>query len=314
MSENTETQIVKKPASLKDLLTSDDVRARLEDILGKRASTFATSVLQITQQNTMLQNAVPSSIVGAAMTSATLNLPLNNNLGYAYIIPFNERQKDGSSLVKAQFQIGYKGFIQLAMRSGQFKTIHTTDVKDGEIIGRNRLSGEIEFNWIEDDAERLSKNTVGYVAYFKLINGFEATFYMTMTELNGHGKKFSQTFKKDFGLWKDDFDSMAKKTVLKLLLSKYAPMSIEMQTAKEIDQASLQWNEEEKTIDTTYIDNDEVKIDVELERITGFLNDAQTQEDLDLIKPQISEEYLPLFKEAQKRINGKNPINKNLKN
>ena len=134
---------------LNDIFNSETVKNQLQEILGKRASTFATSVIQITQSNSMLQNAVPSSIVGAAMTSATLNLPLNNNLGYAYIIPFNERQKDGSYLTKAQFQIGYKGFIQLAMRSGQFKTIHTTDVKEGEIISRDRLSGEIDFQWID---------------------------------------------------------------------------------------------------------------------------------------------------------------------
>lgn len=301
MSGNKITKTTKD--KLQDIFNSDNVKEQLQEILGKRASTFATSVIQITQQNSMLQNAVPSSIVGAAMTSATLNLPLNNNLGYAYIIPFNERQKDGSYLVKAQFQIGYKGFIQLAMRSGQFKTIHCTDVKLGEIVKRDRLSGEIEFDWIDDEKERDSKSTIGYVGYFKLINGFESTMYMTIENLNNHGKKFSQTFKKNFGLWKDDFDSMAKKTVLKLLLSKYAPLSIDMQTANESDQASLDWNEDEEVINTTYVDNTEAEIDPEEERITAFLNESKTQDDLDVIRPQITEKYLPLFKEAQKRIN-----------
>lgn len=294
---------------LNDIFNSETVKNQLQEILGKRASTFATSVIQITQSNSMLQNAVPSSIVGAAMTSATLNLPLNNNLGYAYIIPFNERQKDGSFLVKAQFQIGYKGFIQLSMRSGQFKTIHTSDVKKGEIISRDRLSGEIDFQWIEDDAQREKTETIGYVAYFRLLNGYEATMFMSMSELQGHGKKFSQTFKKGFGLWKDDFDSMAKKTVLKLLLSKYAPMSIDMQTARDMDQASLEWNEEDETIETTYVDNEEEVIDVEKERIRVFLENCETQDDLEIIRPQISDEWLPMFKEAQKRVNKKNPIN-----
>lgn len=308
MSEN-KTQIVKSTKDkLQDIFNSDNVQKQLTEILGKRASTFATSVIQITQSNAMLQNAVPSSIVGAAMTSATLNLPLNNNLGYAYIIPFNERQKDGTYLVKAQFQIGYKGFIQLSMRSGQFKTIHATDVKQGEIITRDRLSGEIDFQWIEDDAIREKTETIGYVAYFRLLNGYEATLYMSMKELDGHGKKFSQTFKKNFGLWKDDFDSMAKKTVLKLLLSKYAPMSIDMQTARDTDQAALEWNENENTIDTTYIDNEEIQIDAEAERIKTFLENASSQDDLDIIYPQVTEEYLPLYKEAQKRVNKLNPI------
>lgn len=304
------TQIVKSTKDkLNDIFSSETVKNQLQEILGKRASTFATSVIQITQSNSLLQKAVPSSIVGAAMTSATLNLPLNNNLGYAYIIPFNERQKDGSFLVKAQFQIGYKGFIQLSMRSGQFKTIHTSDVKKGEIISRDRLSGEIDFQWIEDDAQREKTETIGYVAYFRLLNGYEATMFMSMSELQGHGKKFSQTFKKGFGLWKDDFDSMAKKTVLKLLLSKYAPMSIDMQTARDMDQASLEWNEEDETIETTYVDNEEEVIDVEKERIRVFLENCETQDDLEIIRPQISDEWLPMFKEAQKRVNKKNPIN-----
>ena len=303
------TQLTKTAKDkLQEIFSSDTVKEQLQEILGKRASTFATSVIQITQQNAMLQNAVPSSIVGAAMTSATLNLPLNNNLGYAYIIPFNERQKDNSYLVKAQFQIGYKGFIQLAMRSGQFKTIHCTDVKNGEIESRNRLTGEMDFKWIEDDLERDKTQTVGYVAYFKLLKGYEATLYMTAKELEGHGKKFSQTFKKNFGLWKDNFDSMAKKTVIKLLLSKYAPMSIDMQTASESDQATLEWNEEEETIDTNYIDNTEEKVDAEAERIKDFLEEATTQEELDTIRPQIGEDFLPLFKEAQKRVNKIKPI------
>ena len=295
--------VEQKNNTIEGLISSEAVKNRLEDILGKRASTFATSVIQITKQNEMLQNAVPSSIIGAAMTSATLNLPLNNNLGYAYIIPFNERQKDGSFLTKAQFQIGYKGYIQLAMRSGQFKTIHTTDVKKGEILGRDRLSGTIDFEWIEDEVEREKQDTIGYVAYFKLLNGYEATLYMTLDKLQNHGKKFSQTFKRNFGLWKDDFDSMAKKTVLKLLLSKYAPMSVDMQTAKESDQSSLEWNEENQTIEPKYIDNKEEEIDHEEVRIKKFLADAETQEDLEMIRPEITEKYMPLFKDAQKRVN-----------
>lgn len=277
---------------LKMMLDSEDIKNRLQEILGKRSSTFATSVLQITQQNDMLKKATPNSIIGAAMTAATLNLPLNNNLGYAYIIPFNERQKDNSYLTKAQFQIGYKGFIQLAMRSNQFKTIHTTDVKEGEIIGRNRLSGEIDFQWIEDEEQREKTKTIGYVAYFRLINGYEATMYMTIKDLEKHGKKFSQTYKKNFGLWKDEFDSMAKKTVLKLLLSKYAPMSIEMAQARDSDQASLDWNEEENTIETTYVDNDEVKIDHDLERQRSLIDGAETIDDLDFARGVITDKVL----------------------
>jgi recombination protein RecT len=289
MSENALTTTEDKN-TLQGLLSSNNIKKRLEEILGKNAATFATSVIQITKSNKLLVNAEPASIVGAAMTAATLNLPLNNSLGYAYIIPFNERQENGQFMQKAQFQIGYKGFIQLAMRSGQFKTIHTTDVKQGEVLERNRLSGDITFQWIEDDAIREKTETIGYVAYFRLLNGHEATLFMSMKELDGHGKRFSQTFKKNFGLWKDDFDSMAKKTVLKLLLSKYAPLSIDMQTAVKTDQASF--NDAENIDDINYTDNEVKEIDPDLERMNLLVKDAKTQEDIDFAREHVTDKVL----------------------
>ena len=305
-----ETQLTttKTPKTLQALLDSENIKERLNDILGKRASTFASSVIQITQSNNMLKNAEPSSIVGAAITSATLNLPLNNNLGYAYIIPFNERQKEGGYLVKAQFQIGYKGFIQLAQRSGSFKTVNVTEIKEGEIENTDRLTGEMTFNWIQDEKERETKKTIGYVGYFGLTNGFEKSMFMSLDDLNKHGKKFSQTFKKGFGLWRDDFDAMAKKTVLKLLLSKYAPLSIDMQSAVHVDQASF--NDVDDINDVNYIDNKkEEKVDPIAERILILLNDVKTQEDLDFIKglkEAQTEEYLSIIKGKQIELNKKN--------
>lgn len=293
---------IQKKESVQSLLSSENVKNRLNEILGKRSSTFATSVLQIVKSNAMLANAEPSSVVGAAMTAATINLPLNNNLGFAYIIPFNEKQKDGSYLVKAQFQISYRGFIQLAMRSNQFKTINVSEVVEGEIASQDRLSGEIEFNWIQDDKERLKKKTVGYVAYFRLVNGFEKSMYMSSDELNAHGKKFSQTFKKNFGLWKTDFDAMAKKTVLKLLLSKYAPMDIEgMDKAVITDQATF--NSADDINDINYPDNEEPKHDPDSERIRMFIESAESQDDLDFAKGQAGEEHLELIKAKQKELN-----------
>lgn len=290
----TQTQI----GGLKSLLESDSIKNKLNDILGKRAPTFATSIIQIAQSNDLLARAEPNSIVAAAMTAATLNLPLNNNLGLAYIIPFKKRNEDGSFKQVAQFQIGYKGFIQLAQRTGQFTRINSTDVRKDEIAFRDRLSGDIDFQWITDDKERLKTPIIGYVAYFRLKNGFEASLYMSMQELTTHGKKFSQTFKKDFGLWKDDFDSMAKKTVLKLLLSKKAPLSIDMQTAVNTDQASF--DDVENTEDIDYIDNTEVKIDPEKERILGFIKTIETQDDVDVIRASVPDDMQEVFNEKLK--------------
>ena len=301
MSEN---KLATQKTTVKSLLESESVKTRIEEILGKNAATFATSVIQIQQSNKLLVNADPQSIIGAALTSATLNLPLNNSLGYAYLIPFNERQSNGSYLSKAQFQIGYKGFHQLAMRSGQFKTIHATDVKEGEIESRDRLTGEMTFNFIEDEVLRDKTQTIGYISYFKLLNGFEAYHYMSSKEIEKHAKKFSQTYKKGFGLWKDDLHSMALKTVLKLLLSKKAPLSIDMQKAVETDQASFK-NEDE----FEHPDNKVIEVDPIAERILSLLNDVKNQDDLDFVKglPEAqTEEYLSITKGIQIRLNKEN--------
>jgi recombination protein RecT len=301
MSEN---KLSTQRTTVKSLLESESVKTRIEEILGKNAATFATSVIQIQQSNKLLVNADPQSIIGAALTSATLNLPLNNSLGYAYLIPFNEKQANGTYLTKAQFQIGYKGFHQLAMRSGQFKTIHATDVKEGEIESRDRLTGEMTFNFIEDDNVREKTQTIGYISYFRLLNGFEAYHYMSSKEMEKHAKKFSQTYKKGFGLWKDDLYSMALKTVLKLLLSKKAPLSIDMQKAVETDQASFK-NEDE----FEHIDNKVIEIDPVAERVLMLLNDVKTQDDLDFVKgleEAQTEEYLSIIKGIQTKLNKEN--------
>lgn len=235
----------------KALFSQESVRKKFEEMLGKRAPQFITSVLQIISSNEMLKAADPMSVYNAAAVAATLDLPLNNSLGFAYIVPYNS--KDGC---KAQFQVGYKAFIQLAQRSGQFKTINATDVHDGEIKRFNRLTGEIEFEWLSTEAREKAK-VIGYVSYFKLLNGFDKSLYMTVEELQAHGKNFSQTFKKGFGLWKDNFEAMAMKTVLKLLLSKYAPLSIEMQKAVITDQAFIN---DVEAVDVSYPDNDDAEM------------------------------------------------------
>lgn len=275
---------------VQSLLSSENIKKRLHEILGKKASTFSTSIMQIIKSNDMLAAAEPNSVVGAAMTAATLDLPLNNSIGFAYIIPFNTKNPDGSKSVKASFQIGYKGFIQLAQRSGQFKTINVSEVKEGEIASRDRMTGEIEFNWIQNDSDRLSRKTVGYLGYFSLLNGFEKTMFMSIDELNAHGAKFSKTFNQSFGLWKKDFDSMASKTVIKLLLSKYAPLSIDMQTAVVTDQAAF--NDIENPDDISYIDNEETKVDPDLERQRLLLNDLKTQDDFDFARSMITDKVV----------------------
>lgn len=224
---------------VKTFFESPAIKNKFAELMGKRAPQFIASVLQISSSNALLAKADPMSIFNAAATAATLDLPLNNNLGFAYIVPYNEKVKGENGKPDtwrsvAQFQLGYKGFIQLAQRSGQFLTISAALVYEGQLIEENPLTGFV-FDWTKKKSEKV----IGYAAYFKLLNGFEKTLYMTTDELTKHGQKFSQTFKKNYGLWKDDFNAMALKTVLKLLLSKYAPLSVEMQKAVIADQSEV---------------------------------------------------------------------------
>lgn len=280
----------------KGLFSQQNIKAKFEELMGKKSQAFITSVLQIVASNDLLAKADPMSVYNAAATAATLDLPINNNLGFAYIIPFNSKQKDGSYKTMAQFQIGYKGFIQLAQRSGQFKTISASPIFEGQLIEENPLTG-----FVFDFSKKKSETIIGYAAYFSLINGFEKTLFMSTEQSKAHGLKFSQTYKKGYGLWKDDFDSMALKTATKLLLSKYAPLSIEMQKAILSDQAIINNSETE---DVSYVDNEVVVIDKEAERIILMINDANTIDQLDKIGGQInmSPEQIEIFNEKKEAL------------
>lgn len=263
-----------------------EVQAKFRELLGKRASSFCTSVLQIVSSNNMLTKADAGSIYQAAAMAATLDLPLNNNLGFAYIVPYNNKQPDGTFKVVAQFQMGYKGFIQLAQRSGQFKSIYASPINQGQIISENPLEG------YEFDFTIKSDKLVGYAAKFKLLNGYEATLYMSTEQLKAHGSKYSKTFGNKSGLWNTDFDAMASKTVLKLLLSKFAPLSIDMQRAVITDQALVN---DAETVDVTYVDNEEPEIDKEAERIALMINDATTVAQLMKLQPHIKPAQTELY-------------------
>jgi recombination protein RecT len=262
-----------KQLTVKTFFEADNVKKKFADLLGKKAQGFITSVLQVVNSNDLLVKATPESVYNAAATAATLELPINNNLGFAYILPYNQKQKDGTFKTVAQFQLGYKGFIQLAQRSGQFKTISATAIYEGQLVGENPLMGfEFDFKAKKSDV------VIGYAAYFALLNGFEKTLYMPIDNVKAHANKYSQTAKKGYGLWKDSFDDMAIKTVIKLLLSKFAPLSIEMQKAVIYDQAVIEDNGE-----ATYVDHEIVDIDKEAERAVLLLADCTTVEDVELL-------------------------------
>lgn len=276
--DTTKKEIVKKE-SVKQLMDKPEFQNRFKEILGKQSATFISSVLAVAN-NESLKNVEPISIVQSAMMAATLNLPINQNLGFAYIVPYQGN---------AQFQVGWRGLVQLAQRSGQFKTLNVTDVRDGEIKEINHLTGEVCFSWI-DISERENKEIIGYVAYFELLNGFNKMLYMSKKNIDKHAKKYSQTYKKNYGNWVNEFDAMAKKTVLKLLLSKYAPLSIEMQRAIISDQSVIHNSE---TLDVEYVDNKDVydPEKVEKERVISYINNAKTISELKGVADEIVEKY-----------------------
>lgn len=252
------TAVESTKMTAKLLFNKDEVKQKFQELLGKRSASFITSVLQIVASNKYLQRADPNSVYHSAAVAATLDLPLNNSLGFACIVPYNENYKDGDGKWQkrqvAQFQIMYKGFKQLALRSGQFVVMNVTDVREGEIKEQDRLRGYIEFAWEKDDAKRKALPIIGYVSYFELLNGYSKTLYMTVEELRDHAQEYSQTYQQKKGKWVDDFDAMCRKTVIKLNLSKDAPLSIEMQKAIIADQAVIK--DSSDTLDVAYVDND----------------------------------------------------------
>lgn len=215
---------------IKNALTSESVAKRIEEMIGRKSDSFITSVLQVVASNSLLAQSSPESVIGAVYTACALNLPLNNNLGFAYIVPFKG---------EASFQMGYKGFIQLAQRTGQIKRINAVAVYEGdsEEDVKARLTSFIPKNAVGA--------VIGYTAFLETITGFEAICVMTVEELRAHALKYSQTYKsaeskgQKYSVWHQQFDAMAKKTVIKLLISKYAPMSVELQQAINSDQGVI---------------------------------------------------------------------------
>lgn len=235
------------------MMRSEYTQNHLATVLGDKRQQFVTNLSALVSNDKKLQECEPATIMHAAITATALELPLDKNLGFAYVIPYQNKR---AGVSEAQFQLGAKGITQLAIRSGQFVRINVSDVREGELKGFNRLSGDITFDW-DETAEREKKKVVGYVAYFRLVNGFSKTMYMSVDEIEAHAKRYSQTYgsKNDYvrsqSKWSTDFDAMAQKTILKRLLTKYAPLSVEMQTAFQADQSV-----QREAGAYSYVDND----------------------------------------------------------
>lgn len=219
------------------ILDGESMRRRFDDLLGKRAPQFISSLVTLVNATPQLQQAIyeaPMTVIQAALKAATYDLPIDPALGYAYIVPFNNTVTDSNGSkhkrMEAAFILGYKGMNQLAMRTGAYKTINVMDVREGELKRYNRLTEEIELEFVEDDDAREAIPVVGYVGYFRLINGTEKTIYMTRKQIEAHEKKHRKGQNMGKG-WREDFESMALKTVYRRLIGKWGLMSIDYQTA-----------------------------------------------------------------------------------
>lgn len=207
---------------LKTAISADTVQEQFKNALADNAGPFIASVIDLYGSDTNLQKCEPAAVIMEALKAAVLKLPINKSLGFAYVIPYGK---------EPNFQIGYKGFIQLAMRTGQYRFLNADAIYEGQRVERNTLTGETK---IVGESKKNAK-AIGYFAYMELLNGFSKTVYMTTAEITAHAKKFSKSFSKAGSAWKTDFDAMALKTVTRRLLGKYGVMSIEMQTALTSD-------------------------------------------------------------------------------
>lgn len=275
---------VKKVDVLKSMLNAPSVVEQFQNALAKNAPTFIASVIDLYNGDSKLQLCEPKQVVMEALKAAVLHLPINKSLGFAYIIPFQNSKKDDKGnwikVYEPVFQMGYKGFIQLAMRTGQYRTLNADVVYDGELRKVNKLTGEIAF-----DGEKKSEKVVGYFCYFELMNGFSKTLYMTVEQMAAHAKRYSKGIKAETTVesllnlanlpvlpdsktvgWMGNFHGMGIKTVIRNLLGKYGYLSVEMQQAIADDtdgdtdsrDSLVQENGNTKVFDATDVSYEEV--------------------------------------------------------
>lgn len=275
-------------AQFNQMIHNPKTQDYLTSLYGKNQMVFVNNLTALVANDKALQECTPITIMYAATKATSLNLPLDKSLGFAYVIPFkNNKEK----VTEAQFQLGWKGFLQLAMRTGQFRTINVRDVRESEIVGEDFVSGELQFKKA-DNRETLP--VVGYVAYIELTNGFRKMSYWTIKEVEQHAQRYSQSYSsqneyvKKNSPWSTDFDAMACKTVLKNLLSKYAPMSIEMASGIKYDQAVIREGKDNAE-EVAYVDNEPQQKEISAEqqnKAADILAKALNKDNAEEIKPE----------------------------
>ena len=239
-------------------LTQDAVKNQINNVIGgKNGQRFISSIVSAVNNNPALQECTNQSILSGALLGESLNLSPSPQLGQYYLVPFNDKNVGKV----AQFQLGYKGYIQLAIRSGQYKKLNVLAIKEGELVNFDPLNEEIEVNLIEDEEQREKAPTIGYYAMFEYTNGFRKAIYWSKAKMEAHAMKYSKGYqaKKGYTFWEKDFDAMAFKTMLRQLISKWGIMSIDMQTAIDADMAVIKEDGSK-----VYVDNEPDAMDAQV--------------------------------------------------
>lgn len=277
MAVNNSLAKKKQKAPLSTYLSQDAIKNKINDVIGgKNGQRFISAIVSATTNNPALQECDNGSILSAALLGESLNLSPSPQLGQYYLVPFNDKNKGKV----AQFQLGYKGYIQLAIRSGQYKKLNVLAIKEGELIRFDPLNEEIEVKLIPDEEAREKAETIGYYAMFEYTNGFRKAIYWSKSKMEAHAMKYSKGYqaKKGYTFWEKDFDGMAFKTMLRQLISKWGIMSVEMASAIDGDMAVIN---EDGTKD--YVDAD-----------TGEILDAEVI-DAEVVEEPASDVSAALF-------------------
>lgn len=256
-----------KIEEFKGILNSQTVRAQLKNSLKEKSGAFMSSMIDLYSTDNQLQSCDPQAVAMECVKAAVLDLPLVKSLGFAYVVPYKN---------KPTFTIGYKGLIQLAQRTGKYKTINAGNVYEGELLGEDRLSGMLDLS-----GEKISDKVIGYFAYFKLLNGYEKVLYMSKEDMVAYADLYSPSYqaskKEGFSPWYKEFDKMAQKTVLRRLIGTYGPMSVEMVKAIESDDVGKTPHQEIKDkANRTVIDVEATEVTVDTD--TGEVIDDTPSE------------------------------------
>lgn len=258
-------------------VATNSIQTAIKKIVGEDSQRFISAITSAVTTNPALSECSNDSIVSGALLGESLKLSPSPQLGQYYLVPFNiaikdENGKNAGWKKVAQFQLGYKGYIQLAIRSGQYKDIDVIEIKEGEYKGRDKTTGKHVFEFINDEIEREEKETIGYMAYFEYLNGFYKNIYWSKEKMEKHALKYSKSYAEDkkkktnYSFWSQDFDGMAFKTMIRQLISKWGIMSVEFQKALENDMAVIE-NDKPRYVDNESNEYNEIVLPGEMEKV-----------------------------------------------